>query len=506
MNAIEARQPVTAKFDSRTTRALRKARDLHLQGRPGEAVRVMRRLVRDSGGHPEILLATAQCELDAGDHNATATFQRALVAGLENPEQYAMIGQALLGLGETELAVSAYNSGAKVGAKSANALAALGGTLTLLGRKDEARHALEQALALRPQDGRTLYLRNLLNENDPSDTDLAHLQNFAKSSSTPAEDRMFIHFAIAGTMDKRGEYGEAFTHCTTAHQLKASLEQNSGNHYDRAAHAREVDRLTQIVTEPFLEKRQEFGDPSALPVLIVGMPRSGTTLVEQIIASHPNAHGAGELQHLQFLSRRLPTSLGVNQPYPDSLEAMTRSASKRLGNHYMRVLKLYAGPGKMRVVDKMWANYLRVALVSLIAPNARVIHCRRDPMDTCVSCYFQNFAQPLPFLHDLSDLGFYHNQYKRLMDHWAAVKPLPMLDVDYEALVADQEGVTREIIAFCGLEWDKQCLTFHDSDRFVQTASAQQVRQPIYRGSLGRWRNYRAHLDPLRSALENKQD
>ncbi len=492
-----------AKFDSQTTRAFRKARDLHLQGRPSEAVRLMRRLARDSGDRPEILLATAQCELDAGDRNAAATFLRALEAGQENPEQYAMIGNALLELGETELAVAAYENGAKVGAKSASATATLGGVLTVLGRKDEAKRALEQALALRPQDGRALYLRNLLNENDASDADLAQLQNFSASRSMPAEDRMYIQFSIAGIMEKRNEYDQAFAHCTTAHQLKAALEQNSGNRYDRAAHAREVDRQTQLVTEPFLKERQEFGDPSAMPILIVGMPRSGTTLVEQIIAAHPDAHGAGELQHLQFLARRLPVSLGVNQAYPDCLEAMTRPSSKRLGNHYMRVLKLYAEPGMKRVVDKMWANYLRLALVSLIAPNAKVIHCRRDPMDTCVSCYFQNFAQPLPFLHDLSDLGFYYTQYKRLMDHWAAIQPLSMLEVDYEALVADQEGVTREIITFCGLEWDEQCLAFHDSDRLVQTASAQQVRQPIYRGSVGRWRNYEAHLDPLRSSLEN---
>ena len=489
-------------LDTRTANAFRRAHDLQLKGRPGEAVRVMRRLARESGNRADILIATAQCELEAGDRNASSTFLLALEAGPEKPEQCAMIGNALLELGNTEFAIAAYERGAQIAPTSADAAATLAGALVLLGRAEEARRALGQALALQPQHGRALSFRSLLNQNKLGDADLAQLQRLATEPSTPALDRTFIEFAISAALENRGEFDQAIAHCTSAHGLKSALEKSSGDHYNRDAHKRDVDRQMHLVTEQFLKERQGYGDPSALPILVVGMPRSGTTLVEQIIASHPEADGAGELQHLQFLARRLPVTLAVDQPYPDCLEALTRPLSRRLGNYYMRVLKLYARRGKTRVVDKMWANYLRLALVALIAPNARVIHCRRDPLDTCVSCYFQNFMHPLPFLHDLGDLGFYYRQYARLMDHWAAVKPLPILDVDYETLVADQEKVTREIVAFCGLDWNDRCLAFHETDRFVQTASSQQVRRPIYSSSIERWRNYEEHLDPLRRAIE----
>jgi hypothetical protein len=221
-------------------------------------------------------------------------------------------------------------------------------------------------------------------------------------------------------------------------------------------------------------------DPSVVPIFVVGMPRSGTSLIEQILASHAQIQGAGELQ---------------------DLAACESEGMDGLAQGYLSRLPALAG-GKIRIVDKQPDNFLRIGLIRTILPNARIIHCVRNPIDTCVSCYSKLFSAGQHFSYDLAELGRYYRRYSDLMAHWRSVLPADaMLDVAYEDVVDDLEGQARRLIDYCGLEWDDRCLSFHKTRRIVKTASAVQVRKPLFRTSLERWRRYEAHLGPLLHAL-----
>jgi hypothetical protein len=243
------------------------------------------------------------------------------------------------------------------------------------------------------------------------------------------------------------------------------------------------------------------GDASPLPVFVVGMPRSGTTLVEQILASHPAAHGAGELNDFNVLVDRMAGSRGKAFRYPEDSPALTTDQLRALGHAYVEGLRRRA-PGAERVTDKMPGNFLFLGLIHLALPRARIIHVLRDPPDTCLSCYSKLFTAEQNFTYDLGELGRYYRKYTELMAHWRDVMPEGrMLEIRYEDVIADLEGSARQLIEHCGLDWDPSCIAFHKSQRPVRTASAAQVRRPIYRTSLGRWRAYEPHLAPLLAEL-----
>ena len=243
-----------------------------------------------------------------------------------------------------------------------------------------------------------------------------------------------------------------------------------------------------------MARASQDADPSELPVFVIGMPRSGTTLVEQILASHSQVHGAGELSTLRLL-------VEGGGAYPDACASASGDDLARLGQAYMaRVAPL--AQGKQRLVDKMPANFLYAGLIPLVLPGARIIHCRRDPVDTCLSCYTKLFSGEQRFTYDQTELGEFYRGYAKLMAHWRLVLPPErFIEVDYEAVVDDLEGEAKRLVSFLGLPWEDACLRFHDSRRVVRTASVNQVRQPIYTTSKGRWQKYADHLGPLLAAL-----
>jgi hypothetical protein len=242
-------------------------------------------------------------------------------------------------------------------------------------------------------------------------------------------------------------------------------------------------------------------DASSLPVLIVGLPRCGSTLVEQIIDAHPQAHGAGELTLMEDLVTGLSERIGSTTPYPQCVRDMDQADVDALGRWYVEGLERIA-PRADRVCDKQLSNFAHLGVVAAILPGARVIHVRRDPIDTCLSCYVNRFAPGTPgYLSDLRLLGLYYNDYLALMEHWRGVLQIPMLELDYERLVADPDVECRRLVEFCGLPWDDRCLRFFESGREVLTLSRDQVNRPIYSTSVGRSRKYLKHLGPLRDAL-----
>ena len=246
------------------------------------------------------------------------------------------------------------------------------------------------------------------------------------------------------------------------------------------------------------ESRQ-WGIDSETPVFVVGLVRSGTTLVEQILASHPQVHGAGERKDIDELATTLHTQMPGTEEYPFCVDKLDSGLARSLAYGFLQRLSRDAGAAD-RIVDKMPHNYLHLGLISILFPRARIIHCRRDPMDVCASTYFQNFKW-MTHAASLDDIAFYHRQYSRLMEHWGQVLPKPMHEVVYEEMVADSEAVSRKLVAACGLDWDERCLTYYRTKRVVQTASKLQVRQPINNRSVGRWTHFQAHLEPLRLAL-----
>jgi tetratricopeptide (TPR) repeat protein len=304
------------------------------------------------------------------------------------------------------------------------------------------------------------------------------------------DDRRRFHFALGQLYDELESYDEAFTQYAQANALRPT-------DYDPEQTRRSADDMIAFFDPARLRALPRATNRSGLPVFIVGMPRSGTSLVEQILSCHPQVFGAGELNDIRRISETLlPALFGKEDAAgPLDRERLDQAADAhldRLGN---------LGQGAERVTDKMPFNFWHLGLITLLFPGARVIHCLRNPLDTCLSCYFQSFARGNLYSFDLRHAGVYYRQYRRLMDHWRENLDLPILEVHYEEHVGEPERVCRDMQAFLDLEWDPACLDFHDSRRTVRTASRGQVRKPVYASSVDRWRNYERHLGPLIEAL-----
>jgi hypothetical protein len=312
-------------------------------------------------------------------------------------------------------------------------------------------------------------------------------------------ERSLFCFTLAGEHARAGHTDEAFAAYRQAYELRRGLLQDRGQAFDAARHRAYVDRLIAAFDPAYFRRAAGWGSDSELPVFVVGMPRSGSTLVEQILASHPQVFGAGELGELPRLTARLAKAAGSADPQRTPLPLPDEATARQLAAALLGQLTRLGG-GATRVVAKTLENFLLLGVIATLFPRARVIHCRRDPLDVALSCYFQNF-QSLDFTWSLDDIAAYYREYERLMAHWHRVLPLPIHEVCYEDLVRRQEEVSRALLAHCGLDWDERCLAFFENRRAVRTASTLQVRKPISTQSIGRWQRYRAHLGPLLSAL-----
>lgn len=333
----------------------------------------------------------------------------------------------------------------------------------------------------------------------PDHEEVAEIQRLLDNPDLLEESRMHLYFALGKVHDDCGRYDQAFEHFAAGNRLVH-------RHMDFNAEtcADYVDGLIGAFSPEYLESHRDGGVSSGTPIFIVGMPRSGTTLVEQIVSSHPRVYGAGELEFIGRLIRDMPENLRTSLTYPQCLSKLEPSAISSMAVRYLRYIHRLSA-GAERVTDKMPRNALRVGLISLMFPNARILYCRRNPLDTCLSIYMQVFHGYHSYAYDLFSSGVFHRQHERLMDHWQAMFPGRILSVGYEDLVAAPETNTRKILDFLGLEWDERCLRYYQNRRRVHTASDWQVHQPIYKSSLDRWRNYAEHLEPLRRGLEWKR-
>ncbi len=465
---------------------------LHRLGRDEEAIIHYQQALALAPRDAEALNDLGNALQSLGRHReAVERYEQALALRPGLAAAHNNLANSLHALDRHDEAIAQYR--AAIAAKPGNAVAFsnLGTALREMGHLAEARHAFDSAVALAP--GRALFHLNLAETKRfaADDPQLAQLDALAREAAALAEDeQVALAFALAKAQADLGDHAAAFRHLRQGNALK-----RRSIAYDEAATLGRLERIRALFTPALMRAGTGLGEPSQLPVFIFGMPRSGTSLVEQIVASHPAIHGAGELTDFPALaSDGLPA-------FPEDAAALPGDALRRLGQRYVAGLAARA-PTARRVTDKLPANFQLAGLIHLALPGARLIHVRRDPADTCWSCFATLFTAGQPFAYELGELGRYYRAYEALMAHWREALPDgAMLELRYEDLVADLDGEARRMIAFCGLDWDPACLAFHTTERPVRTASAAQVRQPIYDASIGRWRRYGAELGPLLAAL-----
>lgn len=431
---------------------------LVVMGRPGEAVTCFRRAAELRPGYRE-----AEINLAAALHRD----------------------------GQFEEAERAYRTVIENDGDFAEAHAGLGVVLLTDGRLDDAVAAFRRAIEIKPELGDAHYNLASAVGAEMTDTELSEMRNLAEDSDLPARQRIGIRFALGEAADQRDDTEAAFIHFDAGNELRKQELDRMGQRFDADAHDQFIDEIANLLDRDFVDRHDGSGLDSDVPVFIVGMPRSGTTLVEQIIASHPAVFGAGEANTMSGLIDDYPA--GVSDLEVGGLAAMAGTALDRFAE---------PGAGSLRVADKTPFNFLYLGLIQMLLPGARIIHCLRDPLDTGLSCFFQNFVDVHPWSMDQGDISRYMLAHDRLMNHWRGVLSLPMMEIRYESLLADQEAVSRDVIEFLGLDWDGACLKFFETRRPVLTASNWQVRKPLYSTSRGRAAAYETQLSPLIEGLK----
>jgi tetratricopeptide (TPR) repeat protein len=432
------------------------------------------------------------------DEEALAHFRKAVTIDPKYAGAYNNIGKSLESLNRPVEAIEAFERALAVDPGFAMANIGIGNAMMCLGRIEDARIAYERTLAANP---RLLACHSALaqiktfHDGDPQ---IAALEDVAKDETSLSDkDKVNLHFTLYKVYADLERHELAFAHLEKGNKFKRAFTL-----YDETKEIGVLRDMAAIFTRELIEAKRGTGDPSDVPVFVFGMPRSGTTLVEQILASHPHVFGAGELG-----SFGSAVAGGYElKPLPFDTAKLTGEDMCRLGERYLAQV-LPKAPQAKRITDKMLGNIRFAGLIHLVLPNAYMIHVRRDPIDTCFSCYSALFQNSLRYIYDLGELGRYYAAYEVLMAHWRAVLPEgAMLEVQYEDLVDDFEVQARRIVEFCGLDWDERCLAFYKTERSVHTASAAQVRQPLYRSSIGRWRHYKEQLRPLLDVLDVKAD
>ncbi len=433
---------------------------------------------------------------DAGRLNdARALFAKAAEIAPDNPATQIALGRCLAALKMELPAIEAITRGLAAAPGNPYALQLLADLEARVGRTAEAGAHLEQLLSMDPWNARAHYKLATLKPAAPDDPRIGQLRALLRARTHEPRDRSRLAFALGRLLDQQGHYEDALRCFDEANYLRRA---ESG--FDLEREAAYVAKARAFFTPELFSARRAGGYRSELPVFIVGMPRSGSTLVEQILASHPQVAGAGETMLLPGSLAALPKWMPEGSVMPDAVARIQAEAWTTLGKDYVRKLSAVA-PDADRIVDKQLFNYTLVGLIRLLLPDAKIIHCTRHPMATCLSCYMTAFRNDRGFTSSLSDLGANYRLYEALMGHWQDVIPDAFLEVRYEEVVADVEQQARRITEYLGLPWSSRCLAFFDTPRAVRTSSEAQVRRPVYQASLAHWKHYAHLLEPLERAL-----
>lgn len=428
---------------------------------------------------------------------AVAEAERALAAEPDNPALLVLKANTLVRVGDHDRAIGLFERALALGGAAPGVHMSLGHSLKTVGRQDEAVAHYNAARALRDDLGDAYWSLANLKTFRFADQDVETMRAAAARADIDREDYLHIAFALGKALEDRGAYEESFVWYRRGNAIKRRLVA-----YSADDHAADMARIERYFTPKVFSERAGAGCPSDEPIFIVGLPRAGSTLLEQILASHSRMEGTQELPDIIALARRIAGKKRPGDPsrYPEAIGDLPDQALTDLGAEYLERTRVHR-TGAERFIDKMPNNFAHVGLIRLILPNATIIDARRHPLACCFSGYKQLFAKGQNFTYSLHDIGRYYADYVGLMRHWDRVLPGHVLRVLYEDMVADTEAQVRRLLAHCRLEFEEACLRFYETKRAVRTASSEQVRRPIYQEGLEQWTHYEPWLDPLKAAL-----
>lgn len=412
------------------------------------------------------------------------------------PNCYVIKGNILAKSQKHEEALDVYQKAIDLSPGHGGALSGQGHVLKTIGRQEESIAAYRECIRNHPALGEAYWSLANLKTFEFNAEEVEMMQKLVGEEALADEPRVNMLLSLGKHFENEKKYDEAFHHYQRGNELRRSHEL-----YDPVQTQVIHDRIIQVFDREFLDSRHGAGNPDPAPILIVGLPRSGSTLIEQILASHSQVEGTMELPDMARAIKEINRARKDRVEYPEAVAELNGEDLRALGGQYLRSTMRYR-TGSAYFIDKMPNNFPSIGLLHLILPNAKVINARRHPLDSCLGCYKQLFYRGQSFTYDQFELANYYLEYQRMMDHWHEVLPGKVLDVQYEELVNDQEIQTRRLLEHCGLEWEDQCLRFYETERAINTASSEQVRQPIYKGAINFWKNYEDHLGEMISILE----
>jgi tetratricopeptide (TPR) repeat protein len=518
------KRPVTAKQTALTEQGIK----FHNERRFVDAERLYQLVLRENPDHTDALNLMGVLAIEAGQDTIALNYMRKAVKlapdvaiyrnNLGNgliiaalPEEalphlrkavaldpnyadaWCNLGKAWRIIGDMEQAVKLFNRALTVAPGFLRGQVGLAEIDSEMGRFDEATASFQRILQFDPRNVEALCGLALARKFEPGDPLVSVFENLLRDPHLRVDQRTPLHHSFGKVCNDIGRYDDAIMHFTRGKELKKLK-------FHMELHSATYAASKQFFTPEFFASRKGFGLKDERPIFIVGMPRSGTTLTEQILSSHHSIAGLGELPNL----RKIVAKLGYGSPDAKTFISNVATLSKKdvteLAKQYCKAYAR-APEGALRMVDKSPHNYELLGLIALMFPNAHVIHCRRAPMDSCVAIYMQNFNEAHSYNGDLATLGAYYREYQELMKHWSEVLTIKIMDNNYEEMIANIEPVARSLVEYSGLDWDENCLLFHESERQVRTPSRWQVRQPIYSSSVNRWKRYEKYLGPLKKAL-----
>jgi tetratricopeptide (TPR) repeat protein len=471
-------------------------------GRQAEAESLLQRAISLAPDFLLALLDLGQLRKDQDRYaEALECFDKAIALDPANPQAHYLRGSTLAPAAFTHEAIEAYERCLQLRPEHIGALLGLGHVLKAVGRYNDAVDSYDACIRKRPDLGETYWSLANLKTYRFSDETVSEMERRVSGGGLAVQSEVNFLFALGKAYEDRGEFDRAWSFYQAG-----NTKQRATVAYDPVQTEYTNDRLIEVFSADFLQSLPGVGEPDPAPIFIVGLPRSGSTLLEQILASHSQVEGTSELPYLGRVTTWLNRNRAEGINYPEAVRELEPQDFVQLGKDYLGFAQIHRRLNAPRFIDKMPNNFPNIGLLSMILPNARIIDARRHPLDACLSCYRQLFAKGQAFTYDLTEIGEYYLQYQRMMDHWAQVLPGRVLTVQYEDVVTDFESQVRRLLAFCGLSWEDACLRFYESDRPVRTPSSEQVRQPIYDRSIGHWRHFAHHLDELIAVIEPIRD
>ena len=463
--------------------------------RLGDAVKAYRKAVELMSDHPMLLNNLGNAlQLQDKNEEAIVWFKKALSQNPNYADAYNNLGNALYCQNDLDEALHSYHKVISIDPVHKEAHIGLGHALSGLGEISQAIASYRKAIEIDPENAEAYRSLSKNKKFTEYDSDIQNMEVFYNNDNSSSRQRMHLAVGLGKAYEDIGKYKKSMEYILEATRLKRAMLD-----YSISKTLADFNSLKKVFSETFFVDNRNTGYPDQSPIFVLGMPRSGTSLTEQILASHSEVYGAGELSLISKLVIKTGSENSLKK-YPYVIADMSSEELSKLGYKYIESIRKLAGENKY-ITDKMPHNFQHIGFIKAILPNAKIVHCTRDPMDNCLSIFKNYFTTGHQYSYDMTELGQYYKLYQNLMRHWEQILPGFIYHLSYENLIVDQETETRKLLEFCGLPWEENCLSFHKTKRKVNTASNAQVRQPIYKDSVKLSERYGDILKPLQDAI-----